>query len=61
VLLRWAAMYGQPAVARLLLARGADPTLANPEGKTAHDFVRARELEMKDLLRPPQRAEDQGS
>ena len=42
VLLRCAAWYGQPDIARLLLARGADPALANPEGKTAHDFARER-------------------
>ena len=42
VLLRCAAWYGQPDIARLLLARGADPALTNPEGKTAHDFARER-------------------
>ena len=59
VLLRWAVNYGQPDVVRLLLARGADPTLANTEGKTAYDFARERrDQALMDLLRPPG---DQGS
>jgi hypothetical protein len=59
VLLRWAVNYGQPGVVRLLLARGADPTLANTEGKTAYDFARERrDPELMDLVRPPG---DQGS
>jgi ankyrin repeat protein len=59
VLLRWAVNYGQPDVVRLLLARGADRTLANQEGKTAYDFARERrDQELMDLLRP---AGDQGS
>jgi ankyrin repeat protein len=40
VLLRAAAFRGHAELVELLLERGADPTLANPDGKTALDWAR---------------------
>jgi hypothetical protein len=44
-----AARKGNPEIARLLLAHGADPTVANHEGETALDCAKGQEV--KELLR----------
>jgi ankyrin repeat protein len=43
-----AARTGDPELVRLLLTRGADPKVANHEGKTALDLAKGDEV--KDLL-----------
>ena len=53
VMLRNAAVYGRADVVQLLLARGADPSLRNPEGKTAHDLAAQRNfVDVMALLQP---------
>jgi ankyrin repeat protein len=53
ILLRNAAVYGRADVVALLLARGADPTLRNPEGKTAYDLAAQRKFgDIMTLLQP---------
>jgi hypothetical protein len=53
VMLRNAAVYGRADVVALLLARGADPTLRNPDGKTAFDLAAQRKfVDVMALLQP---------
>ena len=40
--LMWAALFGRPSVARLLLERGANPSLRNRNGLSAVDIAQAR-------------------
>ena len=44
-----AARKGNPEIVSLLLARGADPTVANHEGETALDLAKGQEV--KELMR----------
>jgi hypothetical protein len=58
VLLRTAASCGRADIVRLLLSRGADPTLKNANDQTAFDCARERGIrEVMDLLAPPDRGE----